>query len=104
MGPALRHAGWKLEQSPAKTKLLILITDGQPCDQGYDTSNSYAQHDVRKALQENLQKAVHSFCISTLDNSPADMELMFPNGRHQILEDISNLPNTLSHLYLKLTK
>lgn len=104
IGAALRHAGWKLDQVPAKTKLLILITDGQPRDQGYDSSNLYAQYDVKKAAQENMQKNIHTFCISAGENSPADMEIMFPNGRYQILDNIVKLPQTLSQLYLKITK
>lgn len=104
IGPALRHTGWRLGQWPAKTRLLLLMTDGRPCDQGYDTETHYAHHDVRKACQENLAKGIHTFCVSTSENTPADMELMFPGGRYLILEDISRLPAVLSRLYLKLTR
>ncbi|MCF7853500.1 MAG: hypothetical protein K9N51_01785 [Candidatus Pacebacteria bacterium] len=104
IGPALRHAGWKLSEKMAKTKLLLLITDGKPCDQGYDAETHYAHHDVRKACQENEQKAIHTFCISLAENTPADMALMFPKGRYLILEDINRLPQLLSRAYLNLTR
>jgi len=104
IGAALRHAGWRLRHRGAKTKLLLLITDGKPCDQGYETESHYAQHDIRKACQENQQEQIHTFCVSTSENSPADMELMFPNGRYLILEDISRLSSVLSRLYVRLTK
>jgi len=104
IGAALRHAGWKLSQMPAKTKLLLLITDGKPCDQGYETETHYAHHDVRKAVQENLTLGIHTFCVSTNENTPADMELMFPNGRYLLLDDISRLPDVLSKVYLRLTR
>ena len=104
IGPALRHAGWRLSQWPARTRLLLLITDGKPCDQGYDTETHYAHHDIRKACQENLAQNIHTFCVSTSENTPADMELMFPGGRYLILEDVSRLPAVLSRLYLRLTK
>ncbi|MFP4028096.1 MAG: nitric oxide reductase activation protein NorD [Candidatus Brocadiia bacterium] len=103
IGAALRHAGWKLSHREAKTRLLLLITDGKPCDQGYDTESHYAQHDIRKACQENRRESIHTFCVSTSENRPADMELMFPQGRYLILEDIRKLPAVLSRLYLKIT-
>ncbi len=104
IGAALRHTGWKLSQRPEKTRLLLLITDGKPCDQGYDTESQYAQHDIRKACQENRRQDIHTFCVSTSENTPADMELMFPGGRYIILEDIRKLPRVLSRLYLRLTR
>lgn len=103
IGAALRHAGWKLEHVEAKTKLLVLITDGKPCDQGYDPETRYAHHDVRKACEENQRKALNTFCISTNENTPADMDLMFPGGRYIILESLARLPTILSKLYLRLT-
>jgi nitric oxide reductase activation protein len=104
IGPALRHAGWHLAQCQAKTKLLLLITDGKPCDQAYDTETHYAHYDVRKACQENARNNVHTFCVSTGENTPADLELMFPNGRYLNLEDISRLPRALAYLYLRITR
>lgn len=103
IGPALRHAGWRLSHRPEKTRLLLLITDGKACDQGYGTESQYAQHDVRKACQENQRKGIHTFCVSTDENDPADMELMFPGGRYVILKDFRKLPDELSRLYLHLT-
>ena len=104
IGVALRHAGWKLQRQPAKTKVLLLITDGKPCDQGYDTASNYAQHDVRRACQENLADGMHTFCISTAENTPADMAVMFPRGRYLVLDDIARLPAAISRLYLRLTR
>ena len=104
IGAALRHAGWRMQQQTARTKVLLLITDGKPCDQGYDTANHYAQHDVRKACEESFATGIHTFCVSTSENTPADMEIMFPRGRYLILDDIACLPATLSRLYLQLTR
>jgi nitric oxide reductase activation protein len=104
IGAALRHAGWRLGTEPARTRLLLLMTDGKPCDQGYDTESHYAHHDVRKACEENRALGIHTFCVSTSENTPADMELMFPGGRYVILEDISRLPSVLARVYLRLTR
>ena len=35
MGPAIRHAAYKLENTDARTKILFLISDGRPQDRGY---------------------------------------------------------------------
>lgn len=103
IGAALRHAGYRLSQVPAKTRLIILVTDGKPMDTGYDPNTRYAQYDVRMACLENRRREVHTFCISTDDNSRADMEIMFPERRFAILHDVRRLPHILPRLYVRLT-
>ena len=102
IGAAIRHAGWRLEQQPNKQKLIILITDGRPQDQAYDPNNLYAQHDVRMACQENERLGVHTFAISTTENSATDMQLMF-GKRYVLLQHIKRLPELLPRLYSRLT-
>jgi nitric oxide reductase NorD protein len=103
MGPALRHSGCRLSRQPCRQRLILLITDGKPMDNDYDPDTRYAQHDVRMACEENARKAIHTFAISTQDNSLADMEIMFPRRRFVILPDIRSLPRVLPQLYLRLT-
>ncbi len=103
IGPALRHSGWLLSDRAARQKLIILVTDGKPMDEGYDPATRYAQHDVRMACEENARLDVHTFAISTDENSIADMEIMFPRRRFVILPDIRQLPRVLPQLYLRLT-
>jgi len=103
IGPALRHSGHLLSDQPARQRLLILVTDGKPMDQGYDPETRYAQHDVRMACEENARHDIHTFGISTEENSLADMEIMFPRRRFVILPSIHHLPRLLPQLYLTLT-
>jgi len=103
IGPALRHSGYLLSLQPARQRLVILVTDGKPMDQGYDPNTRYAQHDVRMACEENARQDVHTFAISTEENSLADMEIMFPRRRFVILPSIRQLPRILPQLYLRLT-
>ena len=103
IGPALRHSGHLLSAEPARQRLLILVTDGKPMDQGYDPDTGYAQHDVRMACEENARQDVHTFAISTEENSLADMEVMFPRRRFVILPSMHHLPRVLPQLYLRLT-
>jgi nitric oxide reductase NorD protein len=103
IGAALRHAGYRLSLIAAKQRLIILITDGKPTDADYDPSTRYAQHDVRMACIENHRLGIHTFCVSTLENSRADMEIMFPDRMFAILPHIRNLPSVLPRLYIKMT-
>jgi nitric oxide reductase activation protein len=103
IGPALRHAGHLLSLQPARQRLIVLVTDGKPMDQGYDPNTRYAQHDVRMACEENARQGIHTFAISTEENSLADMEIMFPRRRFVILPSIADLPRVLPQLYLRLT-
>ena len=72
-------------------------------DQGYDPETRYAQYDVRMACEENRKSDILTFCVSTMDNSRADMEIMFPERRFVILKDIGQLPKVLPQLYIRLT-
>lgn len=103
IGAALRHAGYRLSSIAAKQRLILLITDGKPMDTGYDPHTRYAQYDVRMACEENQRQGIHTFCISTDDNSMADMAIMFPGRRYVILPDVTKLPGVLPRLYVKLT-
>ena len=103
IGPALRHAGAKLSLREHKQRLIILVTDGKPMDNGYDPSTRYAQYDVRKACEENSRRGIRTFAISTEENTRADMEIMFPHGRFIILPGMCELPAILPELYLRLT-
>ena len=103
MGAALRHAGYRLHDVDARQKLLMMISDGKPLDKEYSPQTRYAQHDVRMACLENRRQGIVTFCISTLENSRSDMELMFPDKRFVILNSIQQLTQILPRCYMKLT-
>jgi len=104
IGPAIRHSIHLLTDQPTQQKLILLITDGKPMDNGYDPVTRYAQHDVRMACEEARRCGIHTFAISTEENSAEDMDLMFPNHRYVLLPDISRLPTVLPRLYMHITK
>ena len=103
IGVALRHAGYRLGRESTRRRLIMLITDGRPMDQGYDPETRYAQHDVRMACEENRRVGIQTFCVSTMENSRVDMEIMFPEKRFVILKNIAELPRVLPRLYIRLT-
>lgn len=103
IGAALRHSGYRMTGVESRQRLIILITDGKPMDNGYDPGTRYAQYDVRKACEENLRMGIDTFAISTEENTRADMEIMFPRQRFVILPDIKLLPRVLPRLYVRMT-
>ena len=98
MGAALRHGGFRLGDVEGLQKLIILITDGKPLDHDYSPETRYAQHDVRMACLENKRQGIVTFCLSTLENTRSDLELMFPDRRFVILNSIQHLTQLLPRL------
>jgi hypothetical protein len=106
LGSAIRHSISKLEEVKAKTKIIILLSDGEP----YDTCKGesayqghFAEEDTRIAIQEVNAKGMHLFCI-TVDSSPGDyLENIFSDVGYTILDDARKLPETLPLLYKKIT-
>ncbi|HEX2056588.1 MAG TPA: hypothetical protein VHF07_08840, partial [Nitrospiraceae bacterium] len=59
-GAAIRHATRKLLDRRAKTRLLVLINDGRPLDDGY--KDDYSLEDTKMALREARMSGVEPFC------------------------------------------
>ncbi len=106
MGPAIRHAAAKLERQDARTKLLLLLSDGRPQDRGYSregVEKEYAVHDTKMALIEARRKGITPFCL-TVDKSGHDyLKTMCQDMGYEVLADINSLPSRLPALYRKLT-
>ena len=106
MGPAIRHAVSKLEKLEARTKFMILISDGRPQDRGYSregVEKEYAIHDTRIALTEAKQKGITPFCL-TVDKEGHDyLRAMCQDMGYEVLADVHTLPRRLPTLYSRLT-
>ncbi len=133
MGAALRHTISKLEQTDAKTKVLILISDGRPQDRDYGSSSweielavanfsrfseyygstpqdmfvmdekEYAVHDTKMALTEARNKNIIPFCISIDKEGHDYMREMCGDIGYEVVGDIESLPRRLPSLYRRLT-
>ena len=106
MGPAIRHATYKLANQDAKTKLLFLISDGRPQDRGYSregVEKEYAVHDTRMALKEAQKKEINAFCLTVDKNGHDYLQTMCQDMGYEILDDIYALPERLLYLYRRLT-
>lgn len=106
MGPAIRHTIRKLEQEPARSKYLFLISDGRPEDYGYGRhglEKEYAVHDTRMALLEAKWQGITTFCL-TLDRAGHDyLKAMCADMRYEVMADIERLPECLPALYGRIT-
>ena len=106
MGPAIRHATSKLEVQDSKTKILILISDGRPQDQGYGRDSmekDYAIHDTKMALLEAKRKDITPFCL-TVDKAGQDyLKRMCHDIGYEVVWNIESLPKRLLSLYRRLT-
>jgi len=106
MGPAIRHATWKLEQQESKSKFLFLISDGRPEDHGYGKDGlerEYAVNDTRMALVEARRKGMTPFCL-TIDRTGHDyLKTMCGDMGYEVVADIEALPKCLPALYRRFT-
>ena len=106
MGPAIRHAAYKLNQQEARTKLLFLISDGRPQDRGYSregVEKEYAVHDTKMALNEAKLQGIDAFCLTVDKNGHDYLKTMCQDIGYEVLEDINDLPSRLLYLYKRLT-
>lgn len=106
LGPVIRHSITKLEQVQASTKMIVLLSDGEP----YDTCHGegayegrLAEEDTRVAIQEGHARNIHFFCI-TVDKDPGNyLDTIFSNVGYTIIDDAQVLPARLPALYKRLT-
>ena len=109
MGPAIRHTIRKLRGQEARTKLLMLISDGRPFDLDYGQQYGdgaeidYAINDTRKALNEAREAGITPFVL-TVDAAGNDyLRAMCDGIDYEVLDDIQQLPVRLLALYRTLT-
>lgn len=83
-GMPLRYVAEKLLKRNEKTKLLILISDGQPSDYGY--SGTAAEEDLRQIKSEYTRKGITMFAAAIGDDKE-NIERIYKDG----FLDITNL-------------
>ncbi|MEO6030088.1 MAG: VWA domain-containing protein [Candidatus Binatia bacterium] len=107
MGTALRHAVAKIRAVPARSKHVILISDGFPQDVDYGDdrrSNVYGIQDTTMAFQEAARAGVTPFCI-TVDKAGHDyLKEMCEASRYLVIDDITALPRELPKIYQRFVR
>ncbi|MEO7658497.1 MAG: VWA domain-containing protein, partial [Pyrinomonadaceae bacterium] len=102
LGAAIRHASAKLLKQEARTKLLIILTDGRPYDHDYGDAR-YAREYVREALTESKTSGVTPFCITIDRESEAELKDLYGNVGYTIIDDVLSLPERMPNIYRRLT-
>jgi len=91
-GAALRFVAEKLVRRPEESKLLILISDGQPADMGY--SGSAAEEDLRGIKQEYTRKGI-TFVAAAIGDDKPSIERIYGDSFMDIT-DLGQLPTKLT--------
>ena len=99
-GAALRFVAEKLSKQASEVKLLIIICDGQPNDNGY--SGSEAEADLRGIKLEYSRKGVQVFAAAIGDDRDR-IERIYGNGFLDIT-DLNQLPILLTGLIARNIK
>jgi cobalamin biosynthesis protein CobT len=101
-GAAIRHATRRLSARQAKTKLLVLISDGRPLDDGY--KDDYSLEDTKMALREARMKGIEPFCITVDRDADQYLSRMYGEVRYIVIDRIEGLPDKLPKIYHRLTR
>ena len=105
MGAAIRHAQAKLISYPAKVRILMLVSDGRPQDQGYGrdrTDFDYAVHDTKQALVEGKREGIVPFLITVDKQGPDYLKEMCQDISYTVVADVASLPERLPGIYRQL--
>jgi nitric oxide reductase NorD protein len=102
LGAAIRHALSRLAQQDARTKLLIVLSDGRPYDHDYGDSR-YAREDTRMALRQARIEGITPFCITIDRESEDQLRDMYGEVGYTIIDDVLGLPERLPGIYSRLT-
>ncbi len=102
MGPALRHSASILRRIEARTRLLIVLSDGKPED--YDAyKGEYGIEDTRRALIEAKEKGFHPFCITIDREARSYLPHMYGAANYIAIDDVKKLPDKIPEIYRRLT-
>jgi len=102
LGAAIRHASAKLAKQDARTRLLIVLSDGRPYDHDYGDAR-YAREDTREALRQAKNEGITPFCITIDRESEAELRDLYGEVGYTIIDDVLSLPERLPGIYRRLT-
>ncbi len=100
-GAAIRHATTKLLRRDAKNRILMLLSDGRPLDDGY--KDDYALEDTKMALREARVRGVEAFCVTIDREAESYLRRMYADTQYCVVSSVETLPSKLPRLYRQLT-
>jgi hypothetical protein len=102
LGAAVRHAAARLALQEARTRLLIVLSDGRPYDHDYGDAR-YAREDTREALRRAKLAGIIPFCITIDRDSEAELRDLYGEVGYTIIDDVLSLPERIPAIYRRLT-
>ncbi|HYH85835.1 MAG TPA: VWA domain-containing protein, partial [Pyrinomonadaceae bacterium] len=102
LGAAIRHAAAKLRRQEARTRLLIVLSDGRPYDHDYGDAR-YAREDTREALRQARIEGITPFCITIDRDSEVELRDLYGEIGYTIIDDVMTLPERMPAIYRRLT-
>nr|MDQ3805213.1 VWA domain-containing protein [Acidobacteriota bacterium] len=102
LGAAIRHAAARLVRQEARTRLLIVLSDGRPYDHDYGDAR-YAREDTREALRQARLDGITPFCITIDRDSEAELRDLYGEVGYTIIDDVLSLPERMPAIYRRLT-
>lgn len=99
-GAALRFVAERLSQREEETRILILISDGQPADTDY--YGTEAEADLRGIKREYTNKGILMFAAAIGDDKP-NIQRIYKDGFLDIT-DLHKLPANLTRLISQYIK
>jgi nitric oxide reductase NorD protein len=102
LGAAVRHAAARLARQEARTRLLIVLSDGRPYDHDYGDAR-YAREDTREALRQARTGGITPFCITIDRDSEAELRDLYGEVGYTIIDDVLSLPERMPAIYRRLT-
>jgi len=101
IGPALRHAQELLINQNASRKIVILVTDGRPCD--YDRyEGTYGVRDVRKAIETGKLHGLTTHAFAIEKQATETFPMMFTRHHFDVVHSPTQLTQKMSKLFSKL--
>ena len=102
LGAAVRHLTWRLGQVEARTRVLLVLSDGRPDDQdGY--RGAYGVEDTRQAVLEARARGVHPYCVTIDEEAMEYLPHMFGRSGFTLVRDVRRLPQRISEIYRRIT-
>jgi nitric oxide reductase activation protein len=102
LGAAIRHAATRLSFQEARTRLLIILSDGRPYDHDYGDAR-YAREDTREALRQTKLQGITPFCITIDRESETELKDLYGDIGYTIIDDVLSLPERMPGIYRRLT-
>jgi nitric oxide reductase NorD protein len=103
IGPALRHAQELLENERAQRKIILLFTDGRPCD--YDRyEGRHGIADVKKAIETGRQHGIQTHAFAVEKQAAAHFPAMFTRTGYDIIRNAAGLTDAMCRVFARLLK